>query len=127
VFVPSFHEIYFNINFFSRMTTAVIDPTNLMLAITDQTGFVLKTFSDAQTDPDAFRFSNFATDCPSATTSPTRTRRTAASSTTTIIWFNQFRPTARPFCQMGTARNVPDFSAAKMMFAFRGKVCATDR
>jgi hypothetical protein len=109
------------------MTTAVIDPTSPTLAITDRTGFVLKTFSDAQTDPDAFRFSNFATDRPSATTSPTRTRPTAVSSTTTIIWCNQFRPTAPPFCQTATARNVPDFSAAKMMFAFRGKVCATDR
>jgi hypothetical protein len=98
------------------MTTAVIDPTSPTLAITDQTGFVLKTFSDAQTDPDAFRFSN-----------QTRTRPTAVSSTTTIIWCNQFRPTAPPFCQTATARNVPDFSAAKMMFAFRGKVCATDR
>ena len=108
------------------MTIAAIDPTNPKLAITDRTGFVLKTFSDAQTDPDAFRFCNFATDRRSATTNPTRTRRTAASSTT-ITSFSQFLPTAPRFCQTAAARSVPDSTAAKMRSAFHGKVSATDR
>ena len=54
------------------MTIAVIDPTNRTLAITDQTGFVLKTFSDAPTDPDVFRSYSSVTEQPTVKTVPMR-------------------------------------------------------
>jgi hypothetical protein len=46
------------------MTIAVIDPTNRTLAITAQTGFVLKTFSGARTGPDVFRSYSSVTEQP---------------------------------------------------------------
>jgi len=73
------------------MTIAETSRMSPRPAITDQTGFVLKTSSGAPTVRAAFPSFSFATDRRIAPTDPTKTRRTATRSKMAITWCQSYK------------------------------------